>query len=134
MRFTKNVAKNAMGDIEDTIAEELKLAGIDEKDLMPGTFYMNGNDGSLFDWQANDRTCEFSRFYKSNQMGAIKVYVCIYDYYQYRIEGYVFKNDQAVLGEKIQSKETWIDGDLFARWLQRNLDDKDKYDEIIPFA
>lgn len=130
MRFTKNVAKKAIATIEDKLNAELKLAGIDEKDLIPGTFYMNGNDGTSFDWKVNDSTCEFSKFYKSTKMGAIKAYV-IYRDNQYYIQGYVYKTDKTFSGEKFDSEKTWIDGDLFAGWLQRNLDNKNKYDEII---
>lgn len=38
-------------------------------------FYMNGNDGTDFDYDVNERTCEFMQFYKSNELGLIKVYV-----------------------------------------------------------
>lgn len=27
-------------------------------------YYMNGNDGTAFDWEANDRCCEFYMFYR----------------------------------------------------------------------
>ena len=35
--------------------------------------YMNGNDGTDFDWAANDRVCEFVVFYKASEMGALIV-------------------------------------------------------------
>ena len=49
-------------------------------------FYMNGNDTTAFDWNVNDRLCEFMIFHK-NEMGFIKVCVnrdssidvCIYE-------------------------------------------------------
>lgn len=37
-------------------------------------YYMNGNDGTSFDWNANDRLCEFYVFHK-NEMGFIKALV-----------------------------------------------------------
>lgn len=36
--------------------------------------YMNGNDGTPFDWNANDRLCEFYVYHK-NEMGFIKAFV-----------------------------------------------------------
>lgn len=91
---------------------------------------MNGNDGTSFDWKINDSTCEFERFYKSTKMGAIKVYVCV-RHDRYMIEGYVYKTDKTMSGDKIQSTQTWIDGDKFAVWLQRNIDNKNKFNEIV---
>lgn len=36
--------------------------------------YMNGNDGTPFDWNCNNRLCEFILFHK-NGIGFIKAYV-----------------------------------------------------------
>lgn len=36
--------------------------------------YMNGNDGTSFDWNTNDRLCEFYVYHK-NEMGFIKAFV-----------------------------------------------------------
>ena len=36
--------------------------------------YMNGKDGTSFDWNANDRLCEFYVYHK-NEMGFIKAFV-----------------------------------------------------------
>ena len=37
-------------------------------------YYMNGNDGTRFDWKENNHLCEFFIFHK-NELGFIKVYV-----------------------------------------------------------
>ena len=37
-------------------------------------YYMNGNDGTEFDWNMNNRLCEFLVFHK-NEMGFIKAFV-----------------------------------------------------------
>lgn len=47
--------------------------------------YMNGNDGTDFDWNCNDRLCEFMVFAK-NELGFIKVYVNKDD----TIDGYMY--------------------------------------------
>ena len=38
-------------------------------------YYMNGNDGTEFDWEMNGRCCEFYLFYKETEMGFLKVFV-----------------------------------------------------------
>lgn len=38
-------------------------------------YYMNGNDGTCFDFEMNDRTCEFMSFYKSSNYGFFKIFV-----------------------------------------------------------
>lgn len=37
-------------------------------------YYMNGNDGTDFDWRYNGRLCEFCIYFK-NEIGFIKVFV-----------------------------------------------------------
>ena len=44
------------------------------------------------------------------------------------IDGYVFKTDKTYSGEHIKAMDTEINGDSFALWLQRNADNKTKYD------
>ena len=36
-------------------------------------YYMNGDDGTLFDWNMNNRLCEFMVFYDDSKMGALKI-------------------------------------------------------------
>lgn len=38
-------------------------------------YYMNGDDGTVFDWGMNERLCEFMSFYDDSGMGAIKINV-----------------------------------------------------------
>ena len=38
-------------------------------------YYMNGDDGTAFDWQMNGRLCEFMMFYNQSHMGAVKINV-----------------------------------------------------------
>lgn len=52
-------------------------------------YYMNGNDGTDFDWSCNERLCEFFMFYKSTEMGFIKVFVKNDD----TLSGYIYKED-----------------------------------------
>ena len=46
----------------------------DMLDTNGAIYYMNGNDGTPFDWDCNDRLCEFYIFHK-NEKGFIKAFV-----------------------------------------------------------
>ena len=88
-------------------------------------FYMNGNDGTNFDFDMNDRTCEFMSFYKSSNYGFFKVYVTrsgLIDGYAYLEEGH---------GEAIRLEPKHVGAEEakeFARALQKYADDLKKWD------
>ena len=46
----------------------------DMLDTNGAIYYMNGNDSTPFDWNCNNRLCEFYVFHK-NEMGFIKAFV-----------------------------------------------------------
>lgn len=51
-------------------------------------YYCNGNDGTDFDYDQNDRTCEFCVYYNNGDV-AIKCFVT-----QSNIEAYIFHEDK----------------------------------------
>lgn len=88
-------------------------------------YYMNGNDGTSFDFAMNDRTCEFMSFYKSSNYGFFKVYVTRdgkITGFAYLEEGYgeAIHLEPKNVGEK-EAKE-------FASALQKYVDDLKKWD------
>ena len=88
-------------------------------------FYMNGNDGTGFDFSMNDRTCELMSFYKSSNYGFFKIFVTIsglIDGYAYLEEGHgeAIHLEPKNVGEK-EAKE-------FARALQLYADNLKKWD------
>ena len=101
-------------------------------------YYMNGNDGTAFDWDCNDNTCEFMCFYKTTDLGCIKVYVTVWG----QIKGYVFLNkgyDEAITLEieDITENEKYLElyAMNFANALIIKADDLGKFDcklEDIP--
>lgn len=105
-------------------------------------YYMNGNDGTAFDWDCNDVTCEFICFYKATDLGliagCIKVYVTVWG----QIKGYVFLNegyDDAITLEieDITENEKYLElyAMNFANALIIKADDLGKFDcklEDIP--
>lgn len=51
---------------------EVELKMLEESGKL---YYMNDIDGTLFDWQMNERLCEFMSFYNESGMGAVKINV-----------------------------------------------------------
>lgn len=75
-------------EIESIFARARKTCPNITDDMLDTTgaiYYMNGNDGTRFDWGCNGRLCEFYVFHK-NEIGFIKVTVeknnevCVYIY------------------------------------------------------
>ena len=60
---------NQIVNIIDEIREEYPIIG---NELDGKIYYMNGNDGTDFDWKCNERICEFMVFHE-NEMGYIKL-------------------------------------------------------------
>ena len=62
---------NQIVEMVNNIREEYPIIG---NELDGKIYYMNGNDGTDFDWDCNDRTCEFMVF-NENEMGYIRLMV-----------------------------------------------------------
>lgn len=119
--YFEEARKQMPGVTDDMLYDE----GSDEK-----IFYMNGNDGTDFDWGMNERCCEFFMFYKSTEMGFIKVYVNKDD----TIDGYMYKEDYLYGDTPISLKETKLqEGDALylAALLYKQADKKNLYDKPI---
>lgn len=122
------------------------------KAYSPSVRYMNGNDGTGFDWGCNDRTCEFFVFYDTgdNALGYVKAYVTR----DGNIEGYVWDTERYEDGVRLpsvplateeESKEYyghywWRDGYVplakararrFRDWLMKTRDKENVYDKEI---
>ena len=86
--------------IRDYILMALKSNPVKEKNktIEPNIYYMNGNDGTDFDWDCNDRTCEFMVFYDSiDQLGYCQVYATK----DGELVGYVFDTERYSGGVKL---------------------------------
>lgn len=89
-------------------------------------FYMNGNDGTDFDWNANDHTSEFYMFHE-NEIGFIKLFVNKGDTYT----AYVYPNGEMTAIETIRGGLDEGDSLYLAALLYRKADRKYIYDAII---
>ena len=91
-------------------------------------YYMNGNDGTAFDWSCNDRLCEFYKFYKSTEYGFIKVFVNKNGY----LDGYLYKDSGKANGIEL-GRVYW--GENKAKQLRyfigSKTDNIGRYDEIV---
>jgi len=68
----KDIIIKTMNELKSKFNVDESLL-LDEGD---GTiFYMNGRDSTPFDWEYNERLCEFVLFYKKTELGCIKLYV-----------------------------------------------------------
>lgn len=89
-------------------------------------FYMNGNDGTDFDWNENEHTSEFY-MYHSNEIGFIKLYVNKGDTYT----AYVYPNGEMSATETIRGDLDEGDSLYLAALLYRKADKEYIYDAII---
>jgi hypothetical protein len=90
-------------------------------------YYMNGNDTTDFDWEANGRCCEIKSFYKTTKKGLYQVFVTIEGY----IAGYIYP-DEGRSTIKIERKYIGeYEAHEFMFYFLENYDEKDRWDEII---
>lgn len=89
-------------------------------------FYLNGNDGTDFDWNTNDRCCEFYMLH-SNEIGFIKLYANKGDTYT----AYVYPNGEMKAVETIKGNLDEGDSLYLAALLYRKADKEYIYDANI---
>lgn len=94
-------------------------------------YYMNGNDGTDFDWKVNDHLCEFMMFYKETERGFIKVYVNRNG----NIHGYIY-NNKGKTGcdiEELSNKKCLTEKEVqcFEKLMCQIADRQDLYNEPI---
>jgi len=90
-------------------------------------YYMNGDDGTIFDWGMNERLCEFMSFYDDSGMGAIKINVMANG----TVWIYSFKNraNSAFKTEKFEISES---GSLeLAVLMEKIADQKGLFDKAV---
>ena len=90
-------------------------------------YYRNGNDGTDFDWQCNNRTCEFTMFYKSTELGFAKLYLTDEGY----LEGYMWLDEGKAEGKEIGGERLTREPEEFAALCYEQADELGKYDENI---
>lgn len=99
-----------------------------ESELEEDIWYMNGNDGTRFDWEMNERVCEFFRFYKSTELGHIKVLL----YRSGELTGYSYGEEGR--GRPSLLPSIYIGSEKaeeIYNWLLENADYKSLYDRPV---
>ena len=109
-------------NIINEIRQEYPIIG---NELDGKIYYMNGNDGTDFDWNCNERVCEFMVFHE-NEMGYIKLMV----YNDNEINVYVYADGG--MHPTHELKKRYIGDTLeLANFLYRTFDMNDVYDAPI---
>ena len=88
--------------------------------------YMNGNDGTSFDWNANDRLCEFYVYHK-NEMGFIKAFVNRDN----TIDMYIYEDGGMKPTHKFTEEMENLSAKSFANLMDYIADREYKYDRPI---
>ena len=87
--------------------------------------YANGNDGTDFDWEANDRLCEFGYGVKSGDVWAFKLLLDRWGY----AEIYCYPHGEAQSVEKLEKQlMTEEEAEDLKYLMKRHADNKGRYD------
>ena len=89
-------------------------------------YYMNVNDGTEFDWNMNNRLCEFLVFHK-NEMGFIKAFVNMDN----SIDMYIFEDGGMKPTYKFTEEMEGLKSSSFANLMNYIADDEDLWDRPI---
>lgn len=114
---------NQIVDVMNEIRKEYPIIG---NELDGKIYYMNGNDGTDFDWKCNERVCEFMVFHE-NEMGYIKLML----YKDGEITVYVYRDGGMHPTDTIENIRYKGNTKAFAIHLYEVFDDNDLYDEAI---
>ena len=109
-------------DVVNEIREKYPIIG---NELDGKIYYMNGNDGTDFDWKCNGRVCEFMVFHE-NEMGYIKLMV----YNDNLITIYVYADGGMHPTQELE-KHYYKNSLELANFLYRTFDADDLWDEPI---
>lgn len=117
--------------ITDVINDQIKEIPVKKEELEENgkIYYMNGNDGTDFDYFVNDRLCEFMCFYDENKEGAIKVNLLK----QGIAEIFLYKDKGAALLKTVTADLGVSEDDVFklAVIMKKTADDTGTWDRAI---
>lgn len=98
----------------------------DMLDTNGAIYYMNGNDSTPFDWNCNNRLCEFYVFHR-NEMGFIKALVNRNN----TIDMYIFEDGGMSPIYKFTEEMENLKASSFANLMNHIADDEEKWDKPI---
>lgn len=113
---------NQIVEMVNNIRKEYPIIG---NELDGKIYYMNGNDGTDFDWKCNERTCEFMVFHE-NEMGYIKL--CVNN--DNSVNAYVYADGGMLPNAEIKTKFIG-DVKVLAMMLYETFDKHGLWDETI---
>lgn len=120
IKISKHIRENL-----EKFLPEIKLIDLEENGKI---YYMNGDDGTIFDWGLNERLCEFMMFYDDEtNLGAVKTLVCS----DGKIITYLYKNKSNSPFKEIEDSITEEEAFELAVLLYEKADKLDIFDKAI---
>ena len=121
-------------EVQDKMKSYLKeyLSGVSEEDLEDkgAVFYMNGKNGTEFDWYVNDKLCDFMIFYNDEaKMGAVKTTL----YNDGRLLSHIYGDKGRMILQEVKSYIDCNKEDIhtLAMILKNTADEKRVWDENV---
>ena len=120
MRISKQMKKNV-----ETFFFFFQWSDLEENGKI---YYMNGDDGTIFDWGLNERLCEFMMFYDDKtKLGAVKTLV----FSDGKIITYLYKNKTNSPFQEIEDDITETEAFELAVLLYEKADKLAIFDQAI---
>lgn len=90
--------------------------------------YMNGNDGTEFDWKTNERTCEFMSFYNRTMTTFLRLFV----YRDGYLRGYAYSMQNPYIPyQELQEYYIGVENAaILAKTLYEEADNKGKFNVV----
>lgn len=118
------ISKHIKNNLEKFLPE-VKLSDLEENGKI---YYMNGDDGTIFDWGLNERLCEFMLFYNDKtNLGVVKTLVGSNG----KIITYLYKNKTNSPFKEIEDSITELEAFELAVLLYEKADKLDIFDKAI---
>ncbi len=118
------ISKHIKSNLEKFLPE-VKLSDLEENGKI---YYMNGDDGTIFDWGLNERLCEFMMFYNDEtNLGAVKTLVCS----DGKIITYLYKNKMNSPFKEVEDSITEAEAFELAVLFYEKADKLDIFDKAI---
>lgn len=124
--------KYVLEEIQELLKEAAEECGMAEKGLTnTDMYYMNGNDGTEFDWHLNDRVCEFALQYPEELTDMLAARLLVDRYGDATL--YMYEPDAVSPFKELEYKNKFDEDDIkmLAEYLEDTRDKKKIWDERI---
>ena len=119
-------------EIQEILKKDAEECGMAEKGLTnTDMYYMNGNDGTEFDWRCNDRVCEFALQYPEELTDMLAARLMVWRDGNATL--YMYEPDAVSPFQEIYYNDTFDENDIkmLAEYLEDTRDKKRIWDKKI---